>query len=119
VFWAIAYDTEYAMVDRGDDVKLGLKSSAILLGRYDVAGIMASHAVFLALMAVIGYDQRLGVIYYCGLAVAAGLVAHQYQLIKSRDRRACFQAFNANLWVGLAIFAGLALDIASGFKTFR
>jgi 4-hydroxybenzoate polyprenyltransferase len=119
VFWAIAYDTEYAMVDRDDDVRLGLKSSAILLGRYDVAAIMISHLVFLGAMAAIGRSQGLGVIYYCGLAAAAGLVAHQYQLIRNRDRRGCFQAFNANLWVGLAIFAGLALDIALGFKTFR
>jgi 4-hydroxybenzoate polyprenyltransferase len=119
MFWAIAYDTEYAMVDRDDDVKLGLKSSAILLGRYDVAGVMAAHAVFLVAMAAIGRGQGLGVMYYCGLAAAAGLVAHQYQLIRDRDRRRCFQAFNANLWVGLAVFAGLALDIALGIKVFR
>jgi 4-hydroxybenzoate polyprenyltransferase len=119
MFWAIAYDTEYAMVDRDDDVKLGLKSSAIFLGRYDVAAVMAAQAVFLAMMAAIGHRQGLGVIYYCGLAVAAGLAAHQYQLIRRRDRHGCFQAFNANLWVGLAVFAGLALDIALGFRTFR
>jgi 4-hydroxybenzoate polyprenyltransferase len=118
-FWAIAYDTEYAMVDRDDDVKLGLKSSAILLGRYDVAAVMAAHAVFLAGMAAIGRWQGLGVLYYAGLAAAAGLLARQYQLIRGRDRARCFEAFNDNLWVGLAIFAGLALDLYFGIKVFR
>ena len=118
-FWSIAYDTEYAMVDRDDDKRLGLKSSAILLGRYDVAGVMAAHAVFLAAMAAIGWWQGLGVFYYCGLAVAAGLVTRQYQLIRNRDRARCFQAFNDNNWVGLAIFAGLALDLLFAIKVFR
>lgn len=111
VFWAIAYDTEYAMVDRDDDLKLGLKSSAILLGRHDVAGVMASHAVFLALMAVVGYWNHLGPWYYGGLAAAAGLAARQYRLIRGRDRERCFQAFRENNWVGLALFAGIALDL--------
>ena len=118
-FWAIAYDTEYAMVDRDDDLKLGLKSSAILLGRYDVAAVMAAHAVFLAAMVAIGRWQGLGVLYYAGLAVAAGLIARQYQLIRGRDRKRCFEAFNDNMWVGLAVFAGLALDLFFGIKVFR
>ena len=111
VFWAIAYDTEYAMVDRDDDAKLGIKSSAILLGRHDVAGVMVAHALFLAIMVCIGWWQRLDVIYYAGLAVAAGLIVRQYFLIRGRDRDGCFQAFLNNNWVGLAIFAGLALDL--------
>ncbi|MCW5604336.1 MAG: 4-hydroxybenzoate octaprenyltransferase, partial [Burkholderiales bacterium] len=74
MFWAIAYDTEYAMVDRDDDVKIGIKSSAILFGKYDVAGVMAAHAVFLVMMAGIGWWQFMGLFYYLGLAVAAGLV---------------------------------------------
>lgn len=111
VFWAVAYDTEYAMVDRGDDVKLGLKSSAILLGRYDVAGVMACHAAFLALMAVPGYWHGLGGSYYVGLAGAAALAARQYWLIRGRDRQRCFQAFRENNWLGLAVFAGLAVDL--------
>jgi 4-hydroxybenzoate polyprenyltransferase len=119
VFWAIAYDTEYAMVDRDDDVKLGLKSSAILFGRFDVAAVMISHAIFLAAMAAIGRWQGMGVIYYCGLAVAAGLVVRQFQQIRSRDRKRCFQAFNDNLWVGLAIFAGLALDLLFRIRVFN
>jgi len=111
VFWAIAYDTEYAMVDRDDDVKLGLKSSAILLGRHDVAGVMASHAAFLAIMAAVGYSRSLGVLYYLGLAVTAVLVAYQYTLIRERGRERCFRAFLNNNWIGLAIFAGLAFDL--------
>ena len=111
VFWAIAYDTQYAMVDRDDDVKLGLKSSAILLGRHDVAGVMIAHAVFLLIMAAVGYERQLGVLYFAGLAVAAGLVAYQYHLIRERGREACFKAFLNNNWLGFAIFAGLALDL--------
>lgn len=111
MFWSIAYDTQYAMVDREDDARLGLKSSAILLGRHDVAGVMAAHGLFLALMAAVGYWRALGALYYAGLAAAAGLVAYQYRLIAARDREGCFKAFLNNNWVGLAIFAGLALDL--------
>lgn len=110
-FWIIAYDTEYAMVDREDDLKLGLKSSAILLGRFDAAGVMTAHAVFLGSMTAIGSWQRLGRVYFAGLAVAAGLALYQYWLIRGRDRNRCFRAFRNNNWVGLAIFAGLALDL--------
>ena len=111
VFWAIAYDTEYAMVDRDDDLRIGVKSSAILLGRYDVAGVISAHILFLAIMAATGWWQSLGVLYYCGLAAAAGLVAYQYRLIKGRDRSLCFKAFLNNNWVGAAVFIGLALDL--------
>jgi 4-hydroxybenzoate polyprenyltransferase len=118
VFWAIAYDTEYAMVDRDDDVKIGIKSSAILLGRYDVAAVMACHAIFLAIMVAVGLWLHLGVLYYVGPALAAGFVLHQYQLIRERDRQQCFAAFLNNNWVGAAIFAGLALDIFFRFHIF-
>ena len=110
-FWIIAYDTEYAMVDRDDDVKLGLKSSAILLGRFDVAGVMIAHAVFLAILTAIGRWQRLDAFYFAGLAVAAGFALYQYWLIRGRDRARCFRAFRNNNWVGLAVFTGLALDL--------
>jgi 4-hydroxybenzoate polyprenyltransferase len=114
VFWAIAYDTEYAMVDRDDDLKVGIKSSAILFGRHDVAAVMTCHAVFLGIMAMIGVWQQLGALYYAGLVLAAGFVFSQYRLIRERDRERCFQAFLNNNWVGAAIFAGLALDIFFG-----
>lgn len=110
-FWAIAYDTEYAMVDRDDDRRIGIKSSAILLGRHDVPGIMTAHAAFLVLMAGIGWWQRLGVLYFCGVVAAAVLTSYQFRLIRGRDRSLCFQAFLHNNWVGLAIFTGLALDL--------
>jgi len=116
IFWAIAYDTEYAMVDRDDDVKLGLRSSAIVLGRYDVAGVMVAHGLFLLTMVLIGYTQFLGVLYYVGLAVAAALVYLQYRLIRDRTREGCFKAFLNNNWVGLAIFVGIALDLQFRLK---
>jgi 4-hydroxybenzoate polyprenyltransferase len=118
IFWAIAYDTEYAMVDRDDDVKLGLKSSAILLGRHDVTGVMVAHGLFLATMIFIGWSQYLGVLYYVALAVAAGLVCYQYRLIRDRSREGCFKAFLNNNWVGLAIWVGLVLDLQFRLKLF-
>ena len=111
MFWAIAYDTEYAMVDREDDARLGLKSSAILLGRHDVAGVMIAHALFLLIVVGVGYERQLGAMYYAGLATAAGLMGYQYRLIRGRRREDCFKAFLNNNWVGLAIFTGLALDL--------
>ena len=106
VFWAIAYDTEYAMVDREDDRKIGIRTSAITFGRYDVAAVMACHAFFLLIMLLVG---RLlpGWYFYVGLAVAAGLVAVQYRMIRNRDPADCFRAFRHNNWVGAAIFAGI------------
>jgi 4-hydroxybenzoate polyprenyltransferase len=111
MFWAIAYDTEYAMVDRDDDLRIGLKSSAILLGRYDVPAVVASHATFLMLMAVIGWWQFLGILYFIGLVVASAVVWYQFRLIRTRERDACFRAFLNNAWVGTAIFAALAADL--------
>jgi 4-hydroxybenzoate polyprenyltransferase len=111
VFYAIAYDTEYAMVDRDDDVRIGVKSSAIFLGRHDVAGVMTSHALFLALMVYVGVTEGMRGWYYAGLATAAVLVVYQYRLIRGRDRAACFKAFLNNNWVGFAIFAGTVLDL--------
>jgi len=111
MFWAIAYDTEYAMVDRDADRRIGLKSSAILLGRYDVAGVVVAHFVFLSMMAVAGAWYRLGSIYYLGLLAATVLVGYQFTLIRKRDRDGCFRAFLNNNWVGLAIFLGLALEL--------
>jgi 4-hydroxybenzoate polyprenyltransferase len=118
VFWAIAYDTEYAMVDREDDIRIGIKSSAILLGRHDVAAVMACHAAFLGVMATVGLWLRLGVLYYVGLALAAGFVLAQYQLIKDRDPKKCFDAFLNNNWVGAAVFCGIALEVFFRLRVF-
>ena len=110
-FWIIAYDTEYAMVDRNDDIKLGLNSSAITLGRHDVAAVMSCHAAFLAIMGAIGLWHRFGIPYYAGLLVAAGLAVYQYQLIRDRSREGCFRAFNNNNWMGAAVFTGLMFQL--------
>ena len=110
VLWAIAYDTEYAMVDRDDDLKIGVKSSAILFGRYDVLGVLTAHALFLVLMTGIGWWQLRGAFYFAGLTVASALVMYQYFLIRKRSREGCFRAFLNNNWVGCVIFAGIAAD---------
>jgi 4-hydroxybenzoate polyprenyltransferase len=107
VFWAIAYDTEYAMVDREDDRKIGIRTSAITFGHYDVAAVMVCHAVFLLIMVWVGRMFRPGWHFYLGMAVAAGLVALQYRMIRDRDPDECFRAFLHNNWIGAAIFAGI------------
>lgn len=110
VFWAIAYDTEYAMVDRDDDAKLGLKSSALLFGRLDVAAVMVCHALFLAILVFIGIRTQLGALYFAGLLLAGCVAGYQFPLIRSRQREGCFKAFLSNNWLGAAIFAGIAAD---------
>ena len=112
VFWAVAYDTEYAKVDRDDDVRIGIKTAAITLGRNDVAAVMACYGVALALLAGIGVYHGLGVAYYLGLAGSASFMAYHYRLIRDRDRDACFKAFNQNNWVGAVVFVGLFADFA-------
>jgi 4-hydroxybenzoate polyprenyltransferase len=110
IFWCIAYDTEYAMVDRDDDIHLGIHSSALLFGKYDVAAVMGCYAIALALLAWVGQMVGMGWMYYAGLAVAAGIALYHYTLIKNRNREACFAAFLHNNWYGAAVFAGMALD---------
>lgn len=110
MFWVIAYDTEYAMVDRDDDVRIGIRTSAILFGRFDVAAVMLSYAVTLAILAAVGYAEGLGLAYYAGLLVAGGMMGYHYLWIRDRSREGSFRAFNHNNWVGAAIFAGIALD---------
>jgi 4-hydroxybenzoate polyprenyltransferase len=112
VFWAIAYDTEYAMVDRDDDIHLGIHSSALFFGKYDVLAVMACYATTLALLAVAGLMAGLGLAYFVGLIVAEGIALHHYKLIKNRNRDACFAAFLHNNWFGAAVFAGVMLDYA-------
>jgi 4-hydroxybenzoate polyprenyltransferase len=111
ILWSIAYDTEYAMVDRDDDVRLPVKSTAILFGRFDVAAVMICQAGFLGIMAVVGWLHGLRVLYYAGIAVAVALVVYQYFLIRDRGRDGCFKAFVNNNWVGAVVWAGLALDL--------
>ncbi|QEL64071.1 4-hydroxybenzoate octaprenyltransferase [Oryzomicrobium terrae] len=112
VFWAVAYDTEYAMVDRNDDLKIGIKTSAITFGRYDVAAVMVCYAVSLGLVGWVGYGLGMGLLFYAGLAVAAGMAVYHYFLIRGRERMPCFRAFMHNNWLGAAIFLGVAADYA-------
>ena len=109
LLWVIAYDTEYAMVDRDDDLKIGIKTSAITFGHFDVMGIMLCHAGFLSIMIGIGLMQKLGFAYYVGLIAASGLIIYQYRLIRERDPTLCFRAFLHNNWVGAVVFAGIML----------
>ena len=110
VFWAVAYDTEYAMVDREDDLRIGIKTSAITFGRFDVAAVMGCYAATLALLAWVGHGLSMGPIYYTGLAVAGAIALYHYTLIRTREPAKCFKAFLHNNWFGLAVFAGLAID---------
>lgn len=110
VCWAIAYDTEYAMVDRDDDRKLGIRSSALFFGRYDVMAIMGCYLVMLGIFTMIGIHLNLGIFYFAGVVVALGLIVKQYQLIKNRQQTHCFKAFLDNNWIGGAIFLGLAAE---------
>jgi len=117
IFWAIGYDTEYAMVDRDDDLRIGIRTSAITFGRFDVAGVMACYAAMLGILAYVGHHERLGWPYYGGLVVAAGMMGYHYQLIRGRSRAGCFKAFLHNNWVGGAIFAGILLAyLAAGAR---
>ena len=111
MFWAIAYDTEYAMVDREDDLRIGIHSAAILFGRYDVLAVMLAHGVFLGLMVAIGVWHQRGLAYAIGCVLALGLIGYQYRLIAQRSRAGCFQAFLNNHWIGCVLFCGLALDL--------
>jgi 4-hydroxybenzoate polyprenyltransferase len=107
VCYAFAYDTEYAMVDRDDDARIGMRTSALTLGRYDVAGVMLAYGGMLALLAWVGVMAGLSWAYYAGLAVAGLLMAYHYRLIRDRTREGCFAAFRHNNWVGVAVFAGI------------
>ena len=110
MFWAIAYDTEYAMVDRDDDMHLGIHSSALWFGKYDVAAVMSCYAITLILLVVVGQMAGLGWLYYLGLLIAGGIALYHYNLIKQRQREACFKAFLHNNWFGAAVFLGIVAD---------
>ncbi len=107
--YAFAYDTVYAMVDRDDDVRIGIRSAAITLGRYDVAAVMGSYAMMIAILVSLGAVLPIAWPYYIGLAAAAGMILYQYTLIRERSREACLRAFRHSNWTGSAVFAGIAL----------
>nr|MBA3696153.1 UbiA family prenyltransferase [Methylotenera sp.] len=108
IFWAVAYDTEYAMVDREDDVKIGIKSSALTFGRFDVIAVMACYALALLLLVIAGRWLLMSYAYNTGLAIASGIAIYHYTLIKNREKANCFKAFLGNSWIGFAVFGGLA-----------
>lgn len=110
VAWAIAYDTEYAMVDRPDDVRLGLKTSAITFGSWDIAMIALCYGITVVLLGVVGSMLGYGPSYYLGLAVAAAIALVHLWWIRNREPRACFRAFLHNTWFGAAVFAGMLVD---------
>ena len=112
LFWVLAYDTEYAMVDRDDDLKIGIKTSAITLGRWDVAAVMLFYAVYLVSWGWV--TTRLGVprLVWAGIALGAVQAAWHFTLIRQRSREGCFKAFRLNHWVGFAVFAGTAVALA-------
>ena len=110
VFWAMAYDTEYAMVDRADDLKIGIKTSAITFGRFDVVAVMACYVATLGLLARVGFLLHMGWVFYAGLGVAALIAAYHFTLISGREPARCFKAFLHNNWIGASVFAGIVLD---------
>ena len=110
VFWTIAYDTEYAMVDRDDDRRIGMRTSAILFGKHDVAAVMGCYAMFAAILLAIGAWQGYGVFYFAGVLAAAAIALSHYPMIRARTREGCFRAFRHHNWVGAAVFAGIVAD---------
>ena len=110
LFWVLAYDTEYAMVDRDDDLRIGIRTSALTLGRYDVAAIMGFYAVYFAVWGAIGFALGLRGPFALGLLAALAQAAWHWTLIRGRGREGCFRAFRLNHWVGFAVFAGIVAD---------
>ncbi|PIT72130.1 4-hydroxybenzoate octaprenyltransferase [Limnohabitans sp. G3-2] len=110
LFWVLAYDTEYAMVDRDDDLKIGMKTSAITLGRWDVVAIAGFYVAYLAMWAVLLDVSARGLGLFMGLAGAAAQVVWHLLLIKDRTREGCFKAFRLNHWLGFSVFAGVVLS---------
>ena len=108
LFWVLAYDTEYAMVDRDDDLTIGMKTSAITLGQWDVAGVMLSYLVFMLIWCLALMPYALGAIFYVAVVVALMQVVWHFTLIRHRTREGCFKAFRQNHWIGLTVFLGIA-----------
>src|SRR5437868_1824336 len=112
LFWVVAYDTEYAMVDRDDDINIGIRTSALTFGRFDVVAVALCYAIYLGAMAVVGTRIGMGIVYYLGLAAAFALAVQHLSWIRTRERQQCFRAFLDNHWLGAAVFGGVALDYA-------
>lgn len=112
LFWVLAYDTEYAMVDRDDDLKIGMKTSAITFGRFDVLAVMASYAVYLCIWSLAGVGQALGAAFFAAIALAALQAGWHWWLIRERTREGCFKAFRLNHWLGFTVFAGIVAGYA-------
>lgn len=112
VLWCIAYDTEYAMVDRDDDIRLGIRTSALTFGRFDVLAVMLCYAGSLILLALAAQQAHFSGGFGLGLAVAAGVAAYHFTLIRTRTRAGCFKAFLHNTWFGAAVFLGTMLGTA-------
>jgi len=112
VCYSLGYDTEYAMVDRDDDAKLGLRTSALLFGRWDTVAVMASYAGMLALLALLGLARGFGLAYWAGLAAAALAAAAHWPMIRTRSREGCFRAFRHANWIGAAVLAGIVVELA-------
>ena len=111
LFWVLAYDTEYAMVDRDDDLKIGMKTSAITLGRFDVAAIMGFYAIYLAIWVLALVPRSPNALFYVAIAAAAAQVVWHWTLIRDRTRDGCFKAFRQNHWVGFSVFTGVVLGL--------
>ncbi len=111
LFWVLAYDTEYAMVDRDDDLRIGMKTSAITLGRFDVAAVLVSYLIYLSIWALALYSVAQPAILLIAIALALGQVVGHYQLIRERTREGCFKAFRLNHWLGFTVFLGVVLGM--------
>ena len=109
VFWAVAYDTEYAMVDRDDDLKIGIRTSAITFGRFDVMAVMGCYAISLGVFFLVGWSRGLGGGFVVGVLIAAACAVYHYLLIRRRDREGCFAAFRHNNWLGAGLFFGVVV----------
>jgi 4-hydroxybenzoate polyprenyltransferase len=112
LFWVLAFDTEYAMVDRDDDLDIGIRTSAVTLGRFDVAGVMAFYAIYLLTWGAVGRLLGLSGVFMAGIVLAAAQAVWHYTLIRDRSRDGCFQAFRASHWMGATVFAGIVADLA-------
>ena len=112
LFWVLAYDTEYAMVDRDDDLKIGMKTSAITLGRHDVLGVMVFYGLYLGTWGSLGWALGLGPLFVLGMVGAAGQALWHFFLIRRRRREECLKAFRLNHWLGFTVFVGVAADLA-------